>query len=110
MPVCLSEGGLQYLACACELCVSAATHLSVRLHAFAARCYAPLAALLSLVFVLLLDDLRLRVKEQWSSRGKRRETGTEGDVRRTSRAVFWPLHDKVYEHLFHFVQKLVSHT
>lgn len=61
------------------------------------RCYAPLAALLALVFVLLLDDLRLRVREQRSIRGKRRKTGTEGDM-----------HDKVCKRLFHFVRKLVS--
>lgn len=72
------------------------------------RCYAPLAALLSLVFVLLLDDLRLRVREQRSIRGKRRKTGTEGDMRRTNQAVVRPLHDKVCKRLFHFVRKLVS--
>lgn len=72
------------------------------------RCYAPLAALLSLVFVLLLDDLRLRVRKQRSIRGKRWKTGTEGDMRRTNQAVVRPLHDKVCKRLFHFVRKLVS--
>lgn len=42
------------------------------------RCYAPLAAMLSLVFVLLLDDLRLRVREQEELQRKETENWDRG--------------------------------